>query len=562
MTKSSDTNPNIRILPEELCRLIAAGEVVSRPLDVVRELVDNALDAKSTRIELTLQNGGLEQISLRDNGQGIAADMLKLAMQRHATNKLEWREDALEHVQTLGFRGEALWAIAQAGELRLQSRPAAQLGACQLVAFENKHTISRLSAPAGTLAEVHKLFAHLPARLHTQLPAATEVREIIMLLGRYILHYPNLHWRLISDSETKINHAASPTRGAVASIYGSLSANRMLEISGKYKFWHISGLISRPELSRSRRDRMHFAINGRPIAAPAQLEKAVIAGYGELLSLGNAPLCVINIQLPPHLHNPNIHPSKETVGLAQLEQLCQQVQQAVNDGLSKQTLAPAVVVPEIKPETNAELLKDSNSNSNFPQMRLLAVYQELYLLAEAEGDLWLIDGHAAHERIWYERLDRQWQGKSYQLPEPELIQLTPSQQANLQARNTQLQQLGLELEEFGAGLARLRSIPAALAQLPIPQLHQQLLDDLLGDIGGDSDPQRVVLGKLACAPALKAGMLNKNNGEAILQQLALCQQPWACPHGRPTTLRLSERDLAHAFGRRGVRDVARGRDTR
>ena len=534
----------IRVLPPDLARLIAAGEVVSRPLDVVRELVENALDAGATRIEVELEAGGLDLIRVRDNGAGIPAAEVPLAPLRHATSKLE----ALERVTTLGFRGEALWAVAQAGELHLLTRPAAQVGATELSAHADRVEQRRTTAPAGTTVTVRRLFAQLPARLRTQATPAAEAREVQTLLGRYALHHPGLAFRLTVDREVRLAHAPSDHRGAVASVYGPLSANRVLGVEAD----GLRGVISRPELTRPRRDRMHFAVNGRPVQPSPELERAVIAGYAELLPGGHAPLCVLDLSVPPEDVNPNVHPAKSVVALADPGALAARLTLAVREALSAHPLSRAA------PALRAAEPPVPQAASSFPALTLVGVYRELYLLAQGEGDLWVIDGHAAAERVWYERLERAFAAAPpLELPEPELLQLSPEQAARLREREDELRAFGLTLEEFGAGLARLRSLPATLAALPIPRLHEQLVEAALG---GGPDPRREVLSRLACAPALKAGMLDQNNSAELLVSLSACTSPWSCPHGRPTVLRLSERDLAHSFGRRGVRDVARGRD--
>lgn len=538
----------IQILPLDLVRLIAAGEVVSRPLDVLRELVENALDAGATRIEIEVEGGGLTRLSVRDNGFGIPAESAVLAATRHATSKLAPTPEAVNHVSTLGFRGEALWAAAQAGEVLLVTRPAAQVGASQVRAQGDQVAVSRTSAPAGTSVTVSHLFAGIPARLRTQAPAATEVREMTALLGRYLLHHPGLYWKLMVEGEVRLTHAPADFRGGVASIYGALSANRVLALGGE----SVSGVISRPELTRARRDRMHFAVNGRPILPPAELEKAVLDAYAELLPAGSAPLCVINLTVAPEDHNPNVHPAKQVVALADLAGVAVRVREAVASALARQPLvrpAPALAAPpEPAPSHPAQ----------FPQLQLIGVYQELYVLAQGEGDLWVVDAHAAHERALYEQLSRDLSAAPpLELATPELLHLTPEQSARLHERGPELQAWGLGIEDFGAGLARLRTLPAALAALPAPRLHTEIVEAALGEA---PDPRREVLGRLACLPALKAGMLDMARAEAVLRALALCEQPWSCPHGRPTVLRLSERELAHTFGRRSVRDVARGRD--
>lgn len=536
---------SIRLLPPETARLIAAGEVVSRPLDVVRELLDNALDALASRVEIEVDGGGLSLIRVRDNGSGIPASDVPLSPLRHATSKLE----SVDRVTTLGFRGEALWAAAQAGQLRLVTRPPAQLGATLLTAHGEAVEVGKVSAPAGTTVSVSDLFGYLPARRRTQLPAGAELREITALVSRYVLHWPQLHWKLTLDGDIRLLHAPADHRGAVASVYGPLNANRVIGVSTPT----LQGVISRPELSRPRRDRMHFSVNGRPVQAPPELERAVIDGYAELLSAGHAPLCVLDLNLPPEDVNPNVHPAKAVVALADLPELCLKVTAAVQAALSSHPLSRPL--PELRAPAPA---LNPTQQGAFPALTLVGLYRQTYLLAEGEGDLWVIDAHAAHERVLYEELSRRLRAEPpFELPEPELLQLSPEQLARLHERGDDLRSWGLTLEEFGAGLVRLRSLPAALAALPLPRLHEQIIESALGI---SPSAEREVLGRLACAPALKAGMLDLGRGEAVLAQLAACDQPWSCPHGRPTILRLSERDLMHSFGRRSVRDVARGRD--
>lgn len=541
----------IRLLPAEVRQVIAAGEVISRPLDVMRELIDNALDAQASRIEIEVNKGGLELLSVRDNGVGIPYNQLELAPLRHATSKLHSLAD-VDCIQSLGFRGEALWSMAWAGQLTFTSRPQDQLGAGQLYAHGDTIQVQRVSAAAGSKVQIRALFAHLPARLATQASAASEYREMVALLSRYVLHYPDKHWKLSCDQEVKLQHTPSDTQGAVGTVYGSISANRLIAISTlEHTDFELSGMISRPELARVRRDRLHLAINGRPVQLPSELERAILEGYGELLPVGHAPMCILNINLPYAQVNPNIHPSKAQVALAGLNDLANHVQEAIRLSLAAHPLAQAL--PDLHP---LEAPNDSLPH-HFPLLQPIGIYRELYIVAEGEGDLWLLDAHAAHERIWYERLQQAFaRAEALELSQPEMVQLTPETEARFIERQAILAAWGLQLEGFGAHLVRVRSIPAVLAGLPIPQLIEQVLHDALAE----GDPLRNVLGHLACAPALKAGEIRLSHAEPLLQELSRCQLPWACPHGRPTVLRLSERELAHAFGRRSARDLPKGRD--
>lgn len=535
----------IEILPIDIQRLIAAGEVITRPLDVVRELIDNALDAGATRIDIELSGGGLTSIGVRDNGNGIAAEDLARAPLRHATSKIKDMQD-VHAIRTLGFRGEALWSIAYAGYLQITTRPQNQLGGMELFAFQDRVRVSPVACSAGTRVTVMKLFEELPARLRIQQQASIEYRDVIMLVGRYILHHPNVSFKLTLDGEVKFQHASSDLIHAVGTVFGPLSANRMMSVKTPI----VQGVISRPELTRPRRDRMHLAVNGRPIQATTELENAIIAGYGEFLPAGQAPTCILNLTLPPETLDVNIHPTKTQVAFQHLSDVQEALKQAVQAALQQHPLAKAAPQPRVVTEP----VQDQNG---LPDFRMIGVYRELYFLAEAEGDLWVIDAHAAFERIWYEKLQKAFrQSEPLDLPNPELVQLGSEALGILLERAPMLVGWGFQLEPFGANLVRIRSIPQTLTKLPIQNAVQLVMDAVVSG----SDPERDVLARLACLPALKAGQIRADHGQDLIHGLKNCQNPWVCPHGRPTTLRLSERDIAHTFGRRGVRDLARGRD--
>lgn len=223
----------------------------------------------------------------------------------------------------------------------LVTRPAAQVGAAEVWAQGETVRMGRAAAPAGTTVTVRGLFAGLPARLRTQAPPAAELREITALVGRYVLHHPALHWRLGVDGEARLVHAPADHRGAVASVYGPLNANRVLKVEAGGTVG-VCGVVSRPELTRARRDRMHFSVNGRPILAPPELERAVIEGYAELLPAGAAPLCVLDLTVAPADHNPNVHPAKQVVALADLGGVAARVREAVAAALAQHPLARAV----------------------------------------------------------------------------------------------------------------------------------------------------------------------------------------------------------------------------
>lgn len=533
----------IRKLPPELVREIAAGEVVTGIADVVRELLENALDAGASRIQVELEDGGLSRIVVSDNGLGIPKDELPLAVEAHASSKLF----DLARITTLGFRGEGLYAIRQAGRLRITSRPPGQLGGATLEALGDSITLSEHPAPAGTRVEVVRLFEHLPARRQSLESPAQEARKVAHLLSRYLLHHPRLWLKLVVDGEEQLTHAGGSFPDAARLVWGSVTANRLLSLEFAQAPYRLSGLLSRPELSRPRRDRLFLAINGRPVEWPENLAKTLLEAYRELLPVGQYPVGVLNLELPPESVLVNTAPDKSRPRLLQPEPVLDFLARAVQGLLSAHPLARTL--PEPSPPFGP-----APASGAFPKLRYLGVFRELYLLAEADDQLYVVDQHAAHERVIYEELVRRYREEPHvELAHPELLTLSVDEEMNYAERSGELEAAGLVLEPFGSGRYRVRTIPAFLAAHP----------NLVGEVAkgalrgpGFVEAWRTVLARLACLPAIKAGHpLSQVSAQALLDRLAACELPWVCPHGRPTALVLSELELARRFGRRGTRAV-------
>jgi len=538
----------IRKLPPELIREIAAGEVVSGPSDVVRELLENALDAGATRLHIELWGGGLDRIVVTDNGVGIPQEELALALEHHTTSKLS----CLEQITTLGFRGEGLWAIRQAARVRLTSRPAHQLGGATLTAFQEQLHLEEHPAPAGTRVEVSALFSHLPARRNALESPAAEGRKVVHLVSRYLLHRPQIALRLVLDGEEKIAHAGGGFLEVARLLWGSVVANRLLSLEAAEGPWRLVGLLSRPELSRPRRDRLLLALAGRPVEWPEPLLQAVLAAYKELLPHGQFPLGVLNLELPTEHLLIHTSPDKSRVKLVRPEPILNFVTRAVHNLLSAHPLARAL--PEPTPMTGPSPVQ----RAHFPRLRYLGSFRGLYLLAESEDELYVVDQHAAHERILFEELSRRYREEApLELPHPELVALSLEEEMNLAERAEALEQAGLLLEPFGPGKYRIRSMPAFLVG------HPSLIPEVVkGSLGapGFSEAWRNVLARLACLPAIKAGHpLSTASAQTLLDTLAACELPWVCPHGRPTALVMGELELARRFGRRGVRALERSK---
>jgi DNA mismatch repair protein MutL len=531
---------SIRVLPAHLQREIAAGEVITRPADALKELLENALDAGATRIEVTLREGGVKLLSVTDDGAGIAEADLPLAPLRFATSKLD---GDLRSVSTLGFRGEALWSIAFAAHLSVTSRPRDQLGGVELSANGDSVRVTRVPCAAGTMVSVQDLFAAFPARRAALESAALETRRCLAVIQRYALHHADKAWTVTVDGETRFSHAAGDDREAVANVYGAMTANRLLSVGAP----DVSGVVSRPELTRPRRDRMFIAVNGRPVELEEGIAFAALRAFGSLLPKNHAPTLVLNLRVAPELLNVNVHPGKLRVSFLEAKAVEEAVFSAIQNALSSQPLARAAPEPRV---VSAPI----RATSGFPELRFIGAYREAYLIAEGDGDLWLIDQHAAHERVIFEELESAFSLGALELPAPELVTLSAAEESQWEARRDELETWGLTLEAFGGALHRVVSIPAALSGLPLEGLVQEIVTRALAG----HDAKREVLARFACHPAVKAGHhLTAMNAADLLEALRNCVTPWACPHGRPTALRLTERDVAHQFGRRGIRDVAR-----
>ena len=532
----------IRQLPPELVREIAAGEVVTAPVDVLKELVENALDAGATRLSVGLEAGGIRRITVRDNGAGIPEAELPLAADAHSTSKLT----SLTDIRTLGFRGEGLFAVRHAATLSLTSRPAGQLGGVTLLAEGDAVTMRNHPAPNGTCAEVTGLFARLPARYEALGSPAAESKRAVMLLNRYLLHHPALQLSLETDSETRWSYAGGSFTEAAKFVWGPVTANRLLTLEHQTGAYRLSGLLSRPELTRPRRDRLLLAVNGRPVEWDDGLLKAVLMSYKELLAAGHYPVGVFNLNVPPETVLVNTSPDKARVRFLRLGEVTAFVQEAVSSALSTVSLAPAL------PDFSVAQGVTAAPRHNFPALTYLGRYRELYLLAEGAAQLWVVDQHAAHERVLFEDLERRYRDEPpRELSHAELLPLTPEDEATYLSRQAELAVKGLVLEPFGGGRWRVRTVPAFL--LGHPELLAGVVTDALGR-GSADEAWRAVLGRLACLPALKAGhALAHADAQVLLGALANCETPWACPHGRPTALVLSELELARKFGRRGVR---------
>ena len=575
----------IRVLPADLAAKIAAGEVVERPASVVKELIENSIDAEAQEIRVEIAQGGRQLIRVSDDGCGIPAGEVVVAFARHATSKITSAEE-LYRVRTLGFRGEALASIAAVSRLTLATRSADEpVGA--VVRYEGGVLAHReaVARNQGTDIRVENLFYNTPARLKFLRTDATESGHVARLMSSYALAFPGLRLELQSNGRlVSRTTGTGQTLDAVLALYGLDVAEQMLEIhKGDYERDGVSvwGLIGAPGLHRSNRRDMIFFVNRRWIQDQS-LSYAVTQAYHTLLPQGRHPLVILNIALPPEEVDVNIHPTKQEVRFRQQSTVFSAVQRAVRSTLMAQHPVPTASLPgrsaaswlrqetrHLPPgmsQTAIEFQTPSRDQApslapapeealarpteRLPMLRVVGQIAQTYIIAEGPGGLYLIDQHAAHERIRYEALQTQKATASVttqELLEPQTVELTPQQAALLEEHLEQLAAWGFDIALFGRNTFLVKAVPAGLAPETLPVALSEMLDAASEGGEGFSWADQA-LTTLSCHTSVRAGQtLSQQEMRELVQQLERSSLPHTCPHGRPTMLHLSQAHLERQF---------------
>jgi DNA mismatch repair protein MutL len=606
----------IRVLSSQLASQIAAGEVVERPSSVVKELVENAIDAGATTINIEVRQGGRKLIQVADDGQGMAAGDIETAFRRHATSKLAEIED-LNAIETLGFRGEALAAISAVSQVTAVSRTHNEATGTRLT-LEGAQVTSRetVGAPQGSVIAVENLFYNVPARLKFLKTANTEKRLIDEFVTRYALAYPQIRFRLTHDNRVTFQTTGSGSLADVLlAIYGADTARQLLavgetkDLSGfeqstianlpdlgdKSDDIHAYGYVGPPSLHWSNRNHITLFVNGRWIK-DSSLTYAIIQAYHTLLPTGRYPLAIIFIKMPARDVDVNVHPAKTEVrfrGRTPFGTVQRAVRQTLIDSspvrpLSSWSLGNEGEQPGwagrpdrsgiqfeagqeaaqlgltwgAQPEQSdfVEIEADgaetavSPDEQKIPIMRVVGQVGASYIITEGPDGLFLIDQHAAHERILYEKFlaEREKEAVLSQgLVAGTAVHLSPPQATLLEEHSELLHQLGFEIESFGPNAFMLRAVPALLAKQDPTQALMAVLEELeQGDRPLQEELEAQVIKRVCKTAAVKAGQtLSRAEMEAMIRQLEACANPHTCPHGRPTLIHLSVGQLAREFGR-------------
>ncbi len=555
----------IKVLESELVAKIAAGEVVERSASVVKELVENSLDAGATEIVVEAEGGGAEVIRVGDNGDGIPASELELAFDRYATSKIGSLDD-LERISSLGFRGEALPSIAAVAEVEIATQsPSEVVGSYMYLKKGEVVRKESRARPQGTTLTVRRLFRYFPARLKFLKSANTENNHIANLVSQYALAFPEVKFSLVLDGRPSLRTTGSnDLREAVSQIYGSELGERMLKVEHTDGPIKISGLTSPPSLGRASRNYLSFFVNRRWVRSPL-LTRATEEAYRGLLMEGQHPIVVINVSLPAQELDVNIHPAKAQIRFCHEQAAFSSVKKAVEEGLARTPIATSRTVPfSVHSEEwqKPRMVMDNEPafvvaqlpTMELPVLRVLGQLANTFLIAEGPDGLYLIDQHAAHERILYDRISAQWAQKEVEvqgLLQPITIELSPREDATLKASKEFLAELGFGIEPFGNRSYLIRTIPALMGTANVIEIISALLDDLRSKEGLIPWKEKIAE-SLACHGAIRAGQqLSNEEMRELVKQLEQTRQPRSCPHGRPTMIHLSSHQLEKEFGRIG-----------
>lgn len=634
-------------LPEVLANQIAAGEVIERPASVVKELVENAIDAGSSQISISIEEAGLKKIEISDNGEGIALDQVALALRRHATSKIKSQSD-LFRIRTLGFRGEALPSIASVSRIQIETATEAAVYGLVLEAAAGQVTREEVvSRPVGTRIAVEDLFYNTPARLKYVKSQQAELSHIVDVVNRLSLAHPEIAFSLINEGRELIQTAGTGNlRQAISGVYGIASAKKMVEIAAEDLDFQVSGYVSLPELTRANRNYISIFINGRYIKN-FLLNRAILDGYGSKLMVGRFPLAVIAIQIDPYLADVNVHPTKQEVRISKEKELMSLIREAIAAALKEQDLIPDALENLAKSSTRTKVkseqvtlpLKESNlyydtvrqdffvkppvvseeikefasvkeldrdvdkpiddhidnkldkpvnikfaqreeisvddlehpslgrkelatladrleneESSMFPELEYFGQMHGTYLFAQGKSGLYIIDQHAAQERVKYEEYRDSIgnvDSSSQQLLVPYIFDFPANDALSLKQKLDALCQVGVNLEEYGVNQFILREHPIWMKEDEIESAVYEMCDMLLLTDEVSIKRYRAELAiMMSCKRSIKANhSLDDYSARHLLRQLATCKNPYNCPHGRPVLVHFTTSDMEKMFRR-------------
>ena len=586
---------SIFVLEEQTIGKIAAGEVVDRPSSVVKELIENSIDAGSRHVVMEVGNGGRDYIKVTDDGCGISEEDVEVAFEKHATGKIKSIED-LASLQTLGFRGEALPSIAAVSRIEISTRHRSEdFGTYLKVEGGAIKERRRITRAVGTTIEIKSLFYNLPARIGTIKSQSTELRHIIDVFINYAVIYPEIKFELFHDEKEKpmiTTIGNGKMLDAIVNAYGSGIAKELIELKELYSpasspliDIQVSGYISKPVASYGTKKHLFTYVNRRFVRSEV-MDKAIKRGYGTLLPKHAYPFAVVSLCIEPNEINVNIHPKKHEIRFYQPDEVFHAIVESVSTTLRHADLIPEVVEKEKGPEawagTEAEAVDffglererkalvsvqtsfqadiakigEKGEGGSLLDIHLAPLYQVLdsYIIAQSEADdVLMIDQHAAAERINFERLIEKYGRRidKQALLRPYVPEFSPHQLYLLRENEEALRDMGFDIERFGDDGYIIRAIPVVFYRLIGEEEIVEVIERLVEESGKKEERTKVLFSTAACKASIKAGeKLSYEGMKEIVEGLRNAKIPYTCPHGRPTMIRLSKKEIEKRFKRR------------
>ena len=559
----------IHALSDEVSSAIAAGEVVERPSSIVKELIENSLDAGATRVQVQIKDGGKTLIEVADNGSGIPQPEVELAVKRYSTSKVETLAD-LQSINTLGFRGEALASIGAVSRMVLSTRAEGEeVGTRLSVDAGLLGDAEKVGIPQGTVVQAKDLFFNVPVRRRFLKTDTTERNWISRLVTRYAMAYPNRRFELVSEGRTKLQTTGNgDSLEVLAEIYGLDIAQQMIPVAkASSEGIIVSGFAGAPFISRSNRREITLFVNGRWIQ-DVSLGSAVTQAYHTFLMVGRFPIALIFVEAPPEVVDVNVHPAKSEVRLEDPGLVFSIVQRAVRATLLGQAPVQPMSMDSIwsgerSPQTigspervERSIEAPAQKTMTVPILRSVGQVGATYLVAEGPDGVYLIDQHAAHERVLFDKLMAQVEAElpeSQGLLEAETIELTQAEAEVVESNLKVLESLGFSIEPFGAHAFRVRALPASVSNLSPERALRVVVEDFEEDESPLAAVKEARLAARVCKrAAIKAGqILSLEEQRQLILDLEQSASPRTCPHGRPTMVHLSVSALERQFGRRG-----------
>jgi len=578
----------IFVLEEQTIGKIAAGEVVDRPASVVKELIENSIDAGSSHVIVEVGNGGRDYIRITDDGCGISEEDIVVAFEKHATSKIK-KIDDLTALRTLGFRGEALPSIAAVSRIELSTRHESEdFGTYLKVEGGVVKERRRITRGGGTTVEVKSLFYNLPARIGTLKSKSTELRHIVEVCINYAVIYLEIKFELVHEENPIIRTVGTGKMlDAIVNTYGSSVAKELIELKEQDSPQHqhvatINGYISKPSVSYGTKKHLFTYVNRRFVRSEV-IEKAIKRGYGSLLPKHAYPFAVISLSIDPGEINVNIHPKKHEISFYHANDVFQFITNAVATTLRHADLIPEVVVqreegieagavgffglPEAKKaaislqtsfqeDIKEDAFTEKERGGGCLDIRSAPLYQVLdsYIIAQSEeDDVIMIDQHAAAERINYEKLIERYGGRidKQTLLRPYMPDLSPHQLYLLRENENVLREMGFEIERLGDDSYVIRAIPVVFHGMIGEDEMTEVITRLVEEQGKKEERLKVLFSTAACKASIKAGeKLSYEYMREIVERLKIAKIPFTCPHGRPTMIRLSKKEIEKRFKRR------------